>query len=396
MTTCDVAVVGAGPYGLSAAAHLIAADGLKIRVFGEPMSFWEQHMPTGMLLRSPLAGSHLSDPAGALKLHAYQAASGQAITAPLPLTRFAGYGRWFQSKAVPDLDSRKVDGIEKVNGKFRLTVEGGERWEARGVVVAAGIAPFAWRPPAFRPVSWSLASHTCDHRDLTPFAGKKIAVIGAGQSALESAALLHELHADVELLVRARQVRWLWKRPWVHTFKPIGRMLYAPPDVGQAGISHFVARPSLFRRLPRSLQNRLGVRSIRPAGAAWLKPRCQAIRMKTGCEVKFAVPSGKQLKLHLSDGTQRVVDHALLATGYHVDISKYPFLSTNLLGAIDRVGGFPILDDGFQSSVPGLFFLGAPSAWSFGPLMRFVAGAEFSSRFLTHKVMSHAKSNGHS
>src|SRR5213079_230240 len=58
MSACDVAIVGAGPYGLSAAAHLRAANGLDVRVFGEPMSFWERHMPKGMLLRSPLEGSH--------------------------------------------------------------------------------------------------------------------------------------------------------------------------------------------------------------------------------------------------------------------------------------------------------------------------------------------------
>jgi FAD-dependent urate hydroxylase len=396
MTTCDVAIVGAGPYGLSAAAHLVAADGLNIRVFGEPMSFWETHMPTGMLLRSPLEGSHLSDPAGALNLQAFQAASGQPVTAPLPLQRFAGYGRWFQSKAVPNPDPRKVSHVEKRHSTFHLMLEDGESCEARRVIVAAGIAPFAWHPLPFRTIPWSLASHSCDHRDLSQFAGKKIAVVGAGQSALESAALLHELQADVELLVRAPNVRWLWNRPWVHTFKPIARMLYAPPDVGQAGISHLVARPNLFRRLPRFLQDRLGPRAIRPAGAAWLRPRCQDIRITTGCEVKAAIPIGRKIKLILNDGTERRVDHALLATGYRVDISKYPFLSKNLLAAIDCVSGYPILEAGFETSVPGLHFLGAPAAWSFGPLMRFVAGVDFASRSVTRKVMQKARSNGHS
>ncbi|HVH72201.1 MAG TPA: NAD(P)/FAD-dependent oxidoreductase, partial [Candidatus Dormibacteraeota bacterium] len=120
MTTCDVAIVGAGPYGLSAAAHLKAANGLDTCVFGEPMSFWERHMPKWMLLRSPLAGSHLSDPNGALTLQAYQAASGNAITAPLPLSRFIDYGRWFQSQAVPDTDPRKIECIDRNATGFRL------------------------------------------------------------------------------------------------------------------------------------------------------------------------------------------------------------------------------------------------------------------------------------
>src|ERR1700740_2451196 len=104
MTRCDIAILGAGPYGLSAAAHLAAADGLDVRVFGEPMSFWEKHMPKGMLLRSPLAGSQRPDHYRALTLQAYAGTSGNHITYPLPLDRFIDYGRWFHSRAVPNLD----------------------------------------------------------------------------------------------------------------------------------------------------------------------------------------------------------------------------------------------------------------------------------------------------
>jgi cation diffusion facilitator CzcD-associated flavoprotein CzcO len=387
MATCDVAIVGAGPYGLSAAAHLLAADGLDIRVFGEPMSFWERHMPKGMLLRSPLAGSHLSDPARGLTLKDYQTATGNKITAPLPLHRFTDYGRWFQSQVVPGADPRKVERVEKNGAGFRLTMDHGETWKARRVIVAAGIEPFAWRPVEFQRIPPALASHACEHRDLGAFAGKKVAVVGGGQSALESAALLNEMGADVEVLVRAPIIRWLWRQKWFHTFQPIARLLYAPPDVGQAGLSHLVARPNLFRRLPRSLQNRFAKRAIRPAGAAWLCPRCEPVRFTIGRTVTSAAPAGGQVNLALSDGTKRQVDHVLLATGYRVDIARYPFLSRELLPMINRDAGYPQLDAGFQSSVPGLHFLGAPAAWSFGPLMRFVAGTEFAALALTRGIL---------
>ena len=387
MTTCDVAIVGAGPYGLSAAAHLRAANGLDVRVFGEPMSFWERHMPKGMLLRSPLAGSHLSDPSRSLTLQAYQKTSGNQITAPLPLYRFTDYGRWFQSQAVPDLDSRKVDRVEKNGAGFRLTLEDGETWKARRVIIAAGIMPFAWQPPEFKHLPFTLASHACAHCELSRFAGKKVAVIGAGQSALESAALLSEMGAEVEVFVRAPFVRWLWRQKWFHTFKPVARLLYAPPDVGQAGLSHIVARPNLFRRLPRPVQDRWGKRAIRAAGAAWLNPRCAPIRIKTSTSVISASPRGERLSLRLSDNTERFVDHMLLATGYRVDISRYPFLTGQILESIRRINGYPQLDSGFQTSMPGLHFLGAPAAWSFGPLMRFVAGAEFASRAVTRGIL---------
>ena len=394
MKRCDIAILGAGPYGLSAAAHLGAADGLDIRVFGEPMSFWEKHMPKGMLLRSPLAGSQLSDPVRALTLQAYAGTSGNHISYPLPLDRFIDYGRWFRSRAVPNLDSRKVARVEKNGSGLQLRLEDGEIWKARRVIIAAGIVPFAWRPPEFRNLPQVLASHSCEHSDLSQFAGKKMAVIGAGQSALESAVLLNEMGSDVEVLVRGPNVRWLWRQKWFHTFRPIARLLYAPADVGQAGLSHLVARPNVFRRLPRSAQDRWARRAICPAGAAWLKPRCHSVRITTGRVVRSTVVTGEQATLRLGDGTERRVDHVLLATGYRVDISRYPFLSTGLLESIRRVDGYPVLDSGFQSSVPGLHFLGAPAAWSFGPLMRFVAGAEFASNAVTRGIMARMRSNG--
>jgi len=392
MTTCDVAIVGAGPYGLSADSHLKAANGLDIRVFGEPMSFWERHMPKFMLLRSPLAGSHLSDPDQDLTLQGYQASIGKAITAPLPLRRFIDYGRWFQSQAVPDTDPRKIERVEKNGAGFRLTAEHGEVWKARRIIVAAGIEPFAWRPEQFKQVPHELASHSSDHPDLARFAEKKVVVIGGGQSALESAALLHESGADVEVLVRAPFVRWLWRHKWFHTFKPVARLLYAPADVGQAGLSHLVARPNLFRCLPRSIQNKWGKRAIRPAGAGWLNPRCEPIRITTSRFVTSAVPQGGRLALTLNDGTARQVDHVLMATGYRVNISRYPFLPSSLLKALAIVDGYPRLNHRYESSVEGLHFLGAPAAWSFGPLMRFVAGADFASRALTRGVLGRVKS----
>jgi hypothetical protein len=198
--------------------------------------------------------------------------------------------------------------------------------------------------------------------------------------------LLHEVGCEVELIVRDPIVRWLHKRPWLHTFTPIARLLYAPPDVGQAGISHLVARPTLFRCLPRALQDHLGKRATRPAGAPWLRPRLTNIGITTGRTVLAARESGSQVCLTLNDRTERRVDHVLLATGYPVDIAKYRFLAGELR-RIRRVDGYPVLNEGFESSLAGLHFVGAASAWSFGPLMRFVAGTRFASRSLQRAIL---------
>src|SRR5262249_14327586 len=121
--------------------------------------------------------------------------------------------------------------------------------------------------------------------------------------------------------------------------------------------------------------------ALRPAGARWLMPRVSNIRISTGRSIASAVPGGRQVKVTLDDGQTREVDHVLLGTGYRVDMTKYPFLPSELAQSVTCTGGFPNLPAGFESSVPGLPFLGAPSAWSFGPLMYFVAGTDWAAKF---------------
>jgi hypothetical protein len=385
-TDCDIAIVGAGPYGLAAAAHLQAADGLEIRVFGEAMSFWEQHMPEGMLLRSPYVACNIADPDRELTLDRFQAEGRVSLPRPLGLGRFVEYGRWFQRRASIPTDQRDVTGVEQ-NGNFRVELSDGSAVSARHVVVAAGVKPFAWTPPAFAKLPSALASHSSEHRSFSGFGGRRVAVVGGGQSALESAALLHEAGAEVEVLVRGPRVYFLRRVPWLHRLGPVTRLLFAPAEVGPAGISRLVSAPSWYRRLPRGVQDRFSVRALRPAGAAWLIPRLEHVPIRLATSVVEAREVGDGLELTLGDGSHRSYDHALLATGYRVDIAGYRFLPAKLLEQIDRVQGYPRLSACFASSVPGLYFLGAAAAWSFGPLMRFVAGTEFASPRLTDAIL---------
>ena len=394
MTKCDVAVIGAGPYGLSATAHLRTVKGLDVHTFGEPMSFWERNMPVGMLLRSGWAATHLAGPDQSLTLESYQAASSRRFSTPVPLDCFIDYGRWFQRQAVPHLDQRKVARVEADARGFRLTMEEGEPVIARRLVVATGIGSFASRPAKFDGLPESLVSHTSEHRELGKFAGKHVLVVGGGQSALESAALLHESGAEVEIVARARQIHWLGglvSRTIRSGLGPtISKLLYAPTDVGPAGISQIVARPNLVRRLPRPTQDWLRMKSIRPAGARWLVDRLQTLPMHLGRHVVAAAPLGGRIKVRLDDGTDRTVDHVLLGTGYRVDVSKHDFFAPELAQSINRFQGYPRLREGFESSVPKLHFLGAPAVWSFGPLMQFVVGTHYSSRALLRCIAGKA------
>jgi len=382
---CNVTIIGAGPYGLSAAAFLRAAN-VEARIFGEPMVFWERHMPVGMCLRSNWAASHIADPGRALTLDAYCRENGNHVPKPIPLARFVAYGHWFQRKSVQDVDSRQVRTIEIDTRGFKVILADGEQFLSRRVVVATGIGAFAARPAEFVTIPAELASHSSEHSDLREFKGRQVIVIGAGQSALESAALLKEYGIAVEVIAREKVINWVGLHPQLHHLGIISRMLYSTRDVGPAGISRLVAMPHLFRKFPRALQDRTAYRAIRPAGAGWLQPRLTGVPITLGRKVVSANVAGSQLRLRLDDGQERLVDHALLATGFRVDVSRYPFLPESLTNRLKTTNGFPVLKPGLESSIPGLHFVGKCAAWSFGPLLGFVSGAEFASTELVRAI----------
>ncbi len=231
-----------------------------------------------------------------------------------------------QRQVASDVDGRFVDSVELDGDTFVLTLNDGTRLRAYRVVVAAGIAPFVHRPAVAAGLPADLASHTADHRDLGRFREQQVLVVGGGQSALESAALLHESAADVEVLVRADHINWLHGGKYHRKLGRLAPLVYAPTDVGPMGISRIVAVPDLFRRLPRSVQDPMAARAIRPAGAAWLKPRLEDVPIHLARTVRAARPVGEKLQVELDDGSVRKVDHLLFGTGYRVDITRYPFL----------------------------------------------------------------------
>jgi hypothetical protein len=385
--TTEVAILGAGPYGLAAAAQLrhVGAD---VRIFGDPMSFWRT-MPEGMLLRSNWTATCIVDYRGPLSLDAYCQATGNRFGRPIPLDRFIQYGEWVQQRVAPNVDRRTAARVEFDGAAFRLVLDDGDELRAGRVVVACGIAPFARRPPQLAGLPVQYATHTSEHRTFSPFAGQQVLVVGGGQSALESAALLHEAGASVEVLVRQEHVNWLHGGKYHRKLGRLAPLVYAPTDVGPMGLSRLVAVPDLFRRLPRTVQEPLAYRAIRPAGAAWLVPRLQKVPIRLGREVRAARTVGDKLRVELDGGEARTVDHLLYGTGYRVDIGRYGFLAPELVAAIRQVNGYPLLGPGLESSVPRLHFLGAPAAWSFGPIMRFVSGSWYASRSLSRVATGH-------
>lgn len=364
------------------AATFLRHAGIETRIFGDPMSFWEKQMPKGMFLRSNWGASHIADPRGEFTLDAFCREEGNHCPTPIPLSRFVEYGLWFRRRGVPELESESVRSVRRTDECFEVTTSSGETFSTERVIVATGIHTFIQRPPQFDGIPPTSVSHSSDHRDLSRFKGQTVAVIGAGQSALESAALLRESGAEVEVFARQQYLNWVGRHPRLHHLGQVSHLLYSDRDVGPAGISRLVAAPHLFRRLPRRLQSRMAYRAIRPAAAAWLAKRIEHLPITFGCRVVSTCVQGSKVRLRFDTGMERNVDHVLLATGFRVDVRRYDFLSESIKEMLNTVDGYPVLKRGLESSVPGLHFLGKPAAWSFGPLVGFVSGTEFASREL--------------
>ncbi|MEU6391935.1 NAD(P)-binding domain-containing protein [Streptomyces sp. NPDC046939] len=385
-----VAVIGAGPYGLSTAAHL-QAHGLPVRVFGEPMENWRAHMPVGMILKSTPAASTIDAPRRGHTLGDFCAATGTERLVRdedlIPADVFVAYGDWFRRGLVPGLESARVVSVGRSDNRpgFELGLDSGERFTARAVVVATGLSGLAHVPPELAPLP-----HSAHHHDLSRFAGKELLVIGAGQSALETAALAAEAGASVRVVARGRgRVRFgapPWEQPRWRPGTPFGRAwsLYA-----------LTCWPHQYRRLPPHVRHFLARRVLGPLGAWWLRERFEgkvAVREVAAVEAAHVSGGAPALTVRTHDGRRQelTADHAIAATGYRVDLAALPFLDDGLRARITVSRGTPRLGAGYVSSVPGLYFTGVLSGSSYGPLMRFVCGTAFASpRLARHLAATH-------
>jgi hypothetical protein len=389
--SCEVAVIGAGPYGLSVAAHLKHA-GVSTHVFGDPMAFWRHNMPKGMLLRSPWRATHLSGPESALSLDAYASEQGVDSSKLLPVDEFVAYGGWFARHAVPDVDRRAVRLIDTAPNGFRLTLADGDVLGADRVVIATGLRNQEYRPPLLRDLPAALVTHSCQHADFSQFRGQRVGVIGRGQSACETAALLAEAGAEAELISRG-PVHWLGATSNAKAQRTLRRRLRvalaSPSEVGPFPLSWLVELPGVVRQLPDKTRAEFTRRCLRPAAAGWLAPRFANVTVTVRRTITAARAERDRIVLEFDDG-HRMFDHVVLGTGYQVDIARLDFLAPRLLERIARVQGSPLLHRGFESSVSKLHFVGSSAVHSFGPLLRFIAGAPYAARMVANAARRHA------
>jgi FAD-dependent urate hydroxylase len=385
----NVVVIGAGPFGLSIGAHL-GDLGAEYRIVGRPMDTWKAHMPTGMQLRSEPYGSDMAAPQPGFDVRAYSRLHGLDYVArlgPLSIERFRDYADWYTGQLVPDVQDLTVTDVASTAAGFRVAFAEAEPVTAHQVVVATGILPYATLPNELAGLPADLATHTADHHNLHRFKGREVAVVGGGQSALETAALLHEAGAHVRVIMRGGTVRWLQPNP-----EHVGFLGHARRPVNKLCEGWHCAiwnSPAAFRRLPQAIRIEKARTVLGPAGAWWLKDRVEGVvEVLSGHSVRGAAASGSGVRLELEGpkATTLQVDHVIAGTGFTVDITRLPFLPAALCTRIATLNGYPVLNRSGESTVPGLYFAGAPAAVSLGPSVRFIAGTHNSARLVARSA----------
>jgi thioredoxin reductase len=389
MNKTDTVIVGAGPYGLSLAAHL-AHQGVAFRIFGRPMDTWLNHMPKGMLLKSDGFASNLSSPNDAFTLKDYCASQNipyHDTEIPVQLETFTQYGLAFQKSQVPTLEDCDVTEVHQAPNGFKVLLETGELLLTRRIVLAVGITHYAFVPPVLRAIDESLVTHSSQDKSPERFAGKDVTVIGSGASSIDLAVLLLECGARPRIVTRKAGLRFhegpsattsLWQR-----------IRHPQSGIGPGLRSRlFTDYPRLFRMLPMSTRLEIVRRHLGPAAGYPMKARTEGkVEVVPHTTVEFASENEGRAVLVLRNnltGERREIEteHVISATGYRPDMSRLSFLSPHIQEKIVTEDGSCKLSQNFECSVPGLYFTGLSSAVTFGPMMRFAFGSDYTAKRL--------------
>ena len=373
----DIAVIGAGPYGLSVAAHLA---GRNVRTFGAPMETWRTRMPPYMFLRSDWEETSLAAPGNLGSIDRWARVSGEEREEPIPLQKFLRYAEWFRKTFAPEGDPSDVAALERDGDGYRLTTAAGAELAARQVVVAVGAVPFAYAPPPLGEAVGDRVAFATSLQDYEPYRGRRVVVVGGGQGGLESASLAARAGADVELVVRS-SLRWFADR---EPHKPRGRLhqrLYriAYPVVGYGPppLNRLALHPDAFAALPQGARRRVAARMLRAGGSPWLRQEVERdVHVTEGVAVEEIEQNGG-VRLRLSDGTVREADTVILAAGFRFSLERLGFLSEALRKRITLDEGRPVLDRWFRSTERRMLFVGFAAEHRFGPVARFIPGTRF-------------------
>ena len=357
-------------------------------------------MPSGMCLKSDGFASNLHDPDELFTLKEFCRTNGipyADLGIPVRLDTFTAYGVAFQRRFVPNLNENLVTDLTREGSAFRLTLENGESISARRVVIAAGIAHFAYMPPALSSLPPEFASHSSKYHSFDQFKGRDVIVVGAGASAVDVAVSLRDSGAHAQLVTRRTAIPFHGKAPDKRSL--LVRMKNPWSGLGPGWPSRLACDlPLLFHSMPRNFRLKIVRKHLGPAPGWFTRDKVYGhIPMHVGLTLSNAeTKNGKVfLQFQGENGIQEIVaDHVIAGTGYRIDVRRLAFLDKTLREEIATEANSPRLSTSFESSIPGLYFIGTCAASSFGPLLRFAFGARFASRRLTRRLTtgrSHAR-----
>jgi cation diffusion facilitator CzcD-associated flavoprotein CzcO len=379
MSEVEVAIVGSGPYALSLAAHLRARD-VSHRVFGPPMQFWRE-MPRGLNLKSVAWATSLHAPEAGHAFPEWCRARGLEDHEPCSMQAFAEYGLWFTERFVGRTEPVEVTRVVSAGRRrFEVTLSTGERVRARNIVSATGLSGLAEVPDVLAGLG-DRVTHTSVLPTYDRYAGKEVAIVGAGASALEAAVFVHEAGGTPRLLVREDRVRFTTLGPRVRPL--LDRIREPDATIGSGRVNWLLdTLPWGLHFVPERRRVRFIERTGPPSGPWWMRDRFDGnvdVQLRTQVVSATRRDGRAQLRLAVEGGPERVleVDEVIAGTGFAPDVDRLAYLDADLRRRVRRIKRAPDLTLGFESSVPGLFFLGALSVLSFGPVFWFVAGTRF-------------------
>jgi len=390
--TSEVTIIGAGPYGLSLATHL-EAKGISFRIIGVPMEFWKASMPAGMSLKSDGYASSIYEPSRTLTLGRYCAEENipyADLGLPVTLETFISYGLAFQQRMVPAVEQRVVTSVSAHQEGFTLRLDNGEEFTTRNVVVAVGVGYFAHVPEELSGLTDSFVTHSSRHSDLAAFENRDVAIVGAGASALDLAALLKSAGGRPVVVSRGPRVKFHDQQRLPRSMRD--RLRAPSSGIGLGWYSWFFCNaPLAFHYLPMSWRLQKTKAHAGPAGGWFIKDSVVGkVPILVNANVQTATATSDRVQIRLSSDVAQpsnvIVDHVIAATGYRVDVHRITFLDESIRTRIETVNNTPILSSHFESSVVGLYFVGPIAANSFGPAQRFAVGARFASRRVTHSL----------
>jgi thioredoxin reductase len=385
----EVAIVGSGPNALSLAAHL-RMRGVDFRIFGPPMRFWRD-MPIGINLKSFAHATNVFVPTKGTSFPEWCRARGLEDFEPCTMQSFAAYGMWMVEKFVADIESIEVSRVSvDSSGRFDLALANEGHLRARRVVFATGLSCLAFTPDVFRSLPSELVSHTFDISDYSSFRGREVAVVGAGASAIEAGALVHEAGGRPQILVREAEAIF---HDRIKANRTLLDRLHKPISVLGPGKKNRIMEelPLALHFVPERRRLRFVKGYLGPAAPWWIMPRVQGVvPILVNTTVVGAERRGNRVRLTLSEpgqGERTIeVDHVIAGTGYVPDVDRLSYLDDDFRRRIRRVERSPALSMNFESSVPGAYFVGPITALCFGPLFRFVAGAKYAAPALARHL----------